>query len=225
MGPRRRRPASAEFVIIPLAVCGFGPMGGEPNNFKSRLRREIGSRRDAVSEEALARASRAVCGHVAATPEFRHAGAIVLYAARWCEIDPAMLVAAASREVSTYYPRVERDRLAFRQAARPELNPGRYGIPEPPVSAPALDAERRDVLILVPGMAFDRDGGRLGTGGGYYDRTLPHFPRARRIGLVLESCIVPHIAVEPWDVPMDAVATEQGIFIASHVAGVQSGDG
>jgi 5,10-methenyltetrahydrofolate synthetase len=75
------------------------------------------------------------------------------------------------------------------------------------VSANSLDA------VIVPGLAFDRVGNRLGRGKGVYDRflaTLP--PSTRRIGLIPSSLVVDRLPVEPHDVPMHAVVTELGVI-------------
>jgi len=68
-------------------------------------------------------------------------------------------------------------------------------------------------LVLVPGLAFDRTGRRLGRGGGHYDRFLPRLrPDCRRIGLCFEGQLVDAVPVEPWDQSVDAVATESGVY-------------
>ena len=91
----------------------------------------------------------------------------------------------------------------------PELKKGKFGIPEP--AAPVW-AEKNDLdLILVPGVAFDRYGNRLGRGGGFYDRLLPLYS-AKRIGICFEFQISDKIPAEPHDCRMDFLVTESKIL-------------
>ena len=91
----------------------------------------------------------------------------------------------------------------------------RYGIPEPDVSAPSrLRAEEMHV-VLVPLVAFDDAGNRVGMGAGYYDRAFG-FRRTEAappllVGVGYEFQRVPALAPQPWDVPLDAVLTERGL--------------
>lgn len=68
-------------------------------------------------------------------------------------------------------------------------------------------------VAIIPGAVFDRCGHRLGYGGGYYDRFLAASPRAVRIGLAFSSQITDHIPVQPHDIPMDILITEQEILM------------
>lgn len=88
------------------------------------------------------------------------------------------------------------------------LRQGAYGIPEPTEDMPVFPVEDID-LILVPGLAFDAAGRRLGRGKGYYDRFLQGFG-GKTVGVC--RCLLPQVPVEPHDVIMDAVVTADGIF-------------
>ncbi len=201
------------------------PMGEEADNPKSRLRRELGARRRRIPAGDLAGAGGVACGHLAATAEFRRARHVVLYAARVGEVDPRPLEAhAGASGAATYYPCVEGEQLAFRRAAFAELKPGRFGVPEPARAAPLLDPATDDIVVIVPGLAFDRRGGRLGTGRGYYDRALPALPGALRVGLALQAFVVDRIPTEPWDVPVHAIVTERGLIRADRDVGAPSGE-
>lgn len=94
------------------------------------------------------------------------------------------------------------------------LRPNRYGIPEPADRRYTLSGCDLDVVI-VPLVAFDQQGNRLGMGGGYYDRTFaPCRSRSRRpllIGWAHALQEVPELPARPWDIPLDGVVTEQGI--------------
>ncbi len=87
----------------------------------------------------------------------------------------------------------------------------RYGYRQPTVSAPVID-DGEVVAVCVPGLAFDRVGGRLGFGAGYYDRFLERLgPDIARIG-ISDGFIVDRLPVEAHDQPMTHLATEAGVF-------------
>jgi len=114
-----------------------------------------------------------------------------------------------------FYPRVTgKGTLAFyphREGDGWETGP--YGILEP--SNPAGDEPRLSGLdiVVVPGLAFDRRGNRLGRGFGYYDRFLGGLPEGvPRIGLAWAGQLVPGVPVDAWDVPVHALVTEEGVI-------------
>jgi 5-formyltetrahydrofolate cyclo-ligase len=138
----------------------------------------------------------------------RQPGILGVHAAMGSEIDPAAAAGkAAARGWTLAFPRVRGAApLAF-HAARPEsLVPGFKGIPEPE----ALLPEVRPDVLLVPLLAADPEGRRLGQGGGHYDRTLAalraHGPLLA-IGIAWDMQILPHLDAMPHDEPLDAVAT------------------
>ena len=87
-----------------------------------------------------------------------------------------------------------------------DLVPGAYGIPEPPAHFPAADKNSID-LIIVPGLAFDEKGGRMGRGGGYYDRFLKDYS-GFTVGLCPIGCKVDAVPRDSWD-----MAVHQVIFL------------
>ena len=127
------------------------------------------------------------------------------------EIDPGPLLRRlAGRGARVVLPVVVgRDApLVFREADPAcALAVDAAGLPCPPASAATFDPD----LILVPLLAFDRAGGRLGQGGGYYDRTLRAL-RARRpitaVGLAFAGQEIDHAPMGPFDEPLDAILTE-----------------
>ncbi|MCI1711110.1 MAG: 5-formyltetrahydrofolate cyclo-ligase [Chiayiivirga sp.] len=98
------------------------------------------------------------------------------------------------------------------------LQTNRYGIPEPVLATPAQFAPEAIDVVLVPLLAFDRRGARLGSGGGYYDRSFaflreqsrPARPLLVGVGYAFQQ--VGSLPVEPWDVALDYVATEEGMI-------------
>ena len=86
------------------------------------------------------------------------------------------------------------------------LIPERFGTMRP------TGPERRPTFLLVPLLAFDRTGARLGYGGGFYDRTLPLIPGRIAVGCAFAAQMVDEVPVGPYDICLDAVATENGVF-------------
>lgn len=94
-----------------------------------------------------------------------------------------------------------------------DLQPGYFDIPEPdPAKTSRVDGKEIDVVVL-PGSVFDIEGGRLGYGGGYYDRFLVNdAPQACRIGLAFELQVVPAVPLEPHDQRLDYLVTDERII-------------
>jgi 5-formyltetrahydrofolate cyclo-ligase len=103
--------------------------------------------------------------------------------------------------------------LDLAEAAPGELVPGPVRALEPPPGALAVNPGEVD-LVVVPAVAFDAQGHRLGRGGGYYDATLAVLPpRCFRAGLAFDLQIVPSLPLEPHDARVDAVVTESRVIL------------
>ena len=178
------------------------------------LRRDARARRDAMPADDRAAASARICVHATAALLARvPAGAVVaLYAAKASEVDLAALDAAlraAGRRVA--YPRVVADArpLGFAEATLDDLVAAPLGLREPAATAALLSAAEL-AAIVVPGVAFDRAGHRLGYGRGHYDATLAASRSAYAIGVAFDCQIVAPLDAEPHDVAVRAVITESG---------------
>lgn len=181
---------------------------------KSRLRREMEEQRRARAARDPQGAAQAVAARVEATPEFVAAACIALYAALPDELPTRPLFdLAVDSGKSVLFPRVVEDRrLEFAEVADWEkLRPGRYGVLEPAPDAPRVGLP---ALVCVPGLAFDREGNRLGRGGGYYDRTLADESRRRAavFGLAFELQVLNAVPGGAADQRVDAVVTERAIY-------------
>lgn len=109
-----------------------------------------------------------------------------------------------------FIPSFDETKSCYRMARyTPKLKKGKFDIPEP-VQPQWAQPDEMD-LILVPGTAFDRHGGRLGRGGGFYDRLLPLYS-SQRIGTACSFQMVESIPSEPHDIRMDALLTEKDFF-------------
>ena len=133
------------------------------------------------------------------------------YHAHQDEADPALLLKALARSgVHIAFPRVTAKDAALDFHLVPDgeiLSPGRYGIHEPLAHWPKVEP----ALLLVPLLAYDGQGSRLGYGGGYYDRTLAAWPQVRAIGIAYHGQRMDTLPHEPHDRRLDAILTEQGL--------------
>lgn len=167
----------------------------------------------------LAAASDAACRALAAMREFRAASTIMLFLATAEELDPAQASRAAllhGQEVAL--PRMDWDAKVIRpftvDSWPPRTERRRHGVPEP-VDGRAIDPGEIGVIV-VPGLAFDREGGRLGRGGGYYDRFLAQLhPGAFRVGFCLGAQVIERVPVDKHDARVHAVVSERGAIICS----------
>jgi 5-formyltetrahydrofolate cyclo-ligase len=133
---------------------------------------------------------------------------VALYRAFGDEIDPAPLGALlAERGHTLALPHVAADRTTMRFLAWHPDHPlftGAFGLSQPHEEAQKI----APTIILTPLVGFDRQGGRIGQGAGFYDRAFAALPGAVRIGLAWSVQEVAHLPLDPWDVPLHAVATE-----------------
>jgi 5-formyltetrahydrofolate cyclo-ligase len=188
----------------------------DPGDAKRRLRAAMSARRLALPPAERAAAGEAVARHMAAWEVFAAAPRLALYAALRGELPTAALASAArERGKELLWPRVDAaDRLEFAPCADPAaLVPGRHGVRVPAPDRPAVALEGSD-LVAVPGLAFDGRGGRLGRGGGHYDRAFPPGrPDAPRlVGLGYAFQLIGSLPRQPHDRLVDAVATPDGVL-------------
>lgn len=180
---------------------------------KSRLRHELRRRRQALSEPEQLTAANAAAENIRQMPGWADAERVALYLASDGEIDTAPLIALCLKLGSQVFLPVinSDDSLGFaRWTGKAELHPNRYGIGEPPGDAPRCIADELDIVIL-PLVGWDRHGGRLGMGGGFYDRTLAGVSGPLLVGLAHSIQEVEYIPREDWDIPLNFVVTEKAL--------------
>lgn len=170
-------------------------------------------RRRALSESERGAAGEAVARIACAVPEFERAARVAAYVALDDEVPTLAIldrVLASGRIL--LLPRVVAKRLEFAAVEDlASLRSSRFGVLEPPASSGALELVQDD-LVFVPGVAFDRCGGRLGRGGGHYDRAFPPAARAPvLLGVAFSFQIVDVVPVEPWDRRVDGIVSERGV--------------
>lgn len=188
---------------------------------KPAIRQQMRDRRQALDPATQTLASRRMAQRLRKQPEFQAATAIGAYLPNDGEIDPGPLVRAAQRlGKRIYLPALCGKQLVFVRY-RPGITPlyrNAYGIGEPRPLPAALVAPEQLDLVLVPLVAFDRQGHRLGMGGGFYDRSFAGQRRRqgqrkpRLFGLAHGFQYQPALPEDPWDVPLDGVATESRVL-------------
>lgn len=174
------------------------------------------AQRDALSETERAEKSQKITEAADAllARYTRRGDVVAMYAAKGSEVATTGLdEAARARELVVAYPRVIGDAtaLAFHPTTLGELVPARFGLREPTPDAPAIELARIAVFF-IPGLAFDRAGGRVGWGRGHYDATLAAAPDARRVGLAYDFQIVDDVPCEAHDMPLHAIVTEVATY-------------
>jgi 5-formyltetrahydrofolate cyclo-ligase len=180
---------------------------------KARLRRLLRERRRALTPGQQSAAARSIAARVAALPSWRQARRIALYLPADGEIDTAPIATAARRDGKGLFLPVIRDDDSLAFAGWEEntpLAPNRFGIPEPPADAAHCDPDELD-MICLPLVGWDRAGGRLGMGGGFYDRTLAGVAGVLLVGLAHACQEVETLPLQAWDVRLDYVATDDAL--------------
>lgn len=170
---------------------------------KKELRKLIRQRKAEHTAEEKAGMSARICRQVLADPHWAEANTVFLYHALTDEVDTTMLIDAAMHEGKTVLlPVIDGDdlRLKIHTGA---TQTGSYSIQEP--IGEEFTCYKEIALAIVPGMAFDKKGNRLGRGRGFYDRTLPKLAEAYKIGLCFPFQFLESIPSEAYDIKMDAV--------------------
>jgi 5-formyltetrahydrofolate cyclo-ligase len=184
---------------------------------KSEIRKRLIGQRNAIPREEIKEKSRAIHKKVMELEAVRLSSILMAYLSfgsevdldgliRWCWGEGKWVVVPVCRPEN-------RELTACRIDGFDELETCHYGIRAPkagllrPVEGGKID------VILVPALAFDRRGYRVGYGGGYYDRFLPEAPQAAKIGVAFACQIVEEIPADTYDVTVDRIVTEEGIII------------
>lgn len=181
---------------------------------KQGLRKAILARRRSLSAAEASSASHLVQQAFVATGEFVEARIVAIYAPIHNEVDTAEVMHAALASAKLLLlPAVCNDGLELRSISGPgELCRGAFGIPEPAAQCPVHSPEEAD-LFVIPGIAFDLSGRRIGYGKGYYDRALHHQEgKGKLVGFCYDFQLLERIAGEPHDVRMDIIITERRII-------------
>jgi 5-formyltetrahydrofolate cyclo-ligase len=177
---------------------------------KAALRKEVLARVRAMSPAERQEGSERIASRLQEQPLWRDAETVLLYASLGQEVDTWPLInAALSAGKHVGLPRYHRAERIYRACEISRLSedliPGQLGIMEPAEHCPELMLKGLD-LVVVPGVAFDWNGGRLGRGKGYYDRLLATV-RGMTCGLGYDEQLVAQIPVAPHDIRLNCILT------------------
>lgn len=170
----------------------------------------------AMDKKTISEKSRSACVRLSRQEEFHDAAVVMLYLNMPQELDVACITLRAWGEGKhVVVPKVNPDSRHMDaveiRSLDTDVAPGAFGIREP-ISPQAWPLEEID-LVIVPALAFDREGNRLGRGGGYYDRFLGDSRlRAIRCGICFDEQIVEDVPCDDHDVPMDMLVSEREVL-------------
>ncbi len=175
---------------------------------KDQVRAAARAARAQLTPERREAAAEAAAAQLLAVPELRAARRVLVYAPMPDELDPFLANREPSPLAQLVWPRVAdraAGKLTLHACAESELVTGGFGLREPRADAPQVALADIDV-VLVPGLAFDQAGYRVGYGKGYYDRLLAPAPESLlTIGLCFEETFYPEIAHDDHDIPVARV--------------------
>ncbi|HHV18194.1 MAG TPA: 5-formyltetrahydrofolate cyclo-ligase [Thermoanaerobacterales bacterium] len=184
---------------------------------KDRLRKKVIDERLQLPSEEVKRKSDRIMSNFFSMEDYKEAKVIMFYVDMRNEVmTKATINKAFNEEKRVVVPRVKKGYglLAIEIQSLEELSLGTFGVMEPPEKEEIL-LEDIDVVV-VPGVAFDRNGYRLGYGAGYYDNFLPKLRSdAKKIAVAFEMQLKDLIPIEPHDVKMDMIITEKSLHTFS----------
>ena len=198
-------------------------MMNTPDTEKASLRRHYTALRDALDPALRQEASQAIYDRLFALDIWQNATQICAYMSIRGEIDTLPIIRKALADgKSVALPctttGADEGQMVFRQLTLPmkQLEVGRFGIPEPPQTCPTLAvSQMQNTVMLLPALAFDRLGYRLGYGGGYYDRYLAQAKEQSisllGVGLVFDELVADTLPHHPHDIPAHLIITQRRI--------------
>lgn len=172
---------------------------------KQELRRAIRERKRAMTEEEIVKRSNALAEKFYNSPAYQAASTIYGYLPYNQEVRTVpMLQRALDEGKRVAVPKVYGEEMRFIYLEDlTQVSKGYAGIPEPIADAPVAEDQR--ALVLMPGLAFDPQGHRIGYGGGFYDRFLAQEPHHPTLALCYEFQMQAHLDTEEFDIPVDTV--------------------
>ncbi|MCI8483960.1 MAG: 5-formyltetrahydrofolate cyclo-ligase [Lachnospiraceae bacterium] len=179
---------------------------------KQQIRKVLKQKRDSLTKEQARKLSAEICGHIQCHQWFQQAETVCFYYPLGKE---ANLLSLAERALAqgkkAAFPKVNGKEMDFYQTASlKEFQEGCFHVMEPVGKRKIYE---KDALVLVPGLGFDTFGGRIGYGGGYYDRYFSRHPHSYKLGISYAGQLLETLCREPHDILMDGVVTEEGVFL------------
>ena len=179
------------------------------------LRQKILGIRRAMPPSTVKDVSKEVCDAVKNLDSFKNARTVASYMSCNGEVDPIFLESDKSKIFT--FPVVQEDGTLIFVKPNGDFRRGSFGIPEPE-NGIEIEISQIDI-VLVPLVAADSEGNRLGHGGGYYDKTFAIERNSKRpllVGLAHDFQIVEKLEVNSWDVPMDLLITQSRVFLSEN---------
>jgi 5,10-methenyltetrahydrofolate synthetase len=184
---------------------------GEKYGRKKVIRKQVFAARKAHTDQQIDDWSRKIAETVTALPEYSNSRRILAYADYNHEVMTKYIIEAAwndGKEVAV--PKVVgQDMVFYKLTDFAQLEKGYFGIPEP---ARGEIVQWEEALMIMPGVAFDRQNHRVGYGGGFYDRFLEKHPYITRVAVAFEFQMMSEVPVEPTDISPEIIVTEKEIY-------------
>lgn len=186
----------------------------DARNYKKELRRIFLKTRSELAAEDIIEKSAKIMSRLFSLSEFRGAKTIMFYVDAKNEVKTRdAITRALSEGKRVVVPKVKKGYglLAIEIKSLDELSPGTFGILEP-AGEKGISPEEID-LVVVPGVAFDKRGNRMGYGAGYYDSFLPKLrPEVKKVAVAFEIQVTDSLPAEEHDVKMDMIITENTLY-------------
>ncbi|MDD1723539.1 MAG: 5-formyltetrahydrofolate cyclo-ligase [Methanospirillum sp.] len=183
---------------------------------KEKIRAELRERRWAIPASLRETKSRKICRHLADVVEEDET--VLVYCAKEPEVETCWFIDhLLEEEIDVVVPVIEKEEISLRLSyirTRDVLSPSTFQVPEP--VGWEIPAESDTITTaVIPMLGFDRNGGRIGYGAGYYDRFLSEQTHIRTIGIAYSQQELPSIPVQKHDIRMDMIITDESVISLS----------
>jgi len=179
---------------------------------KKSIRQILRQRKDSMNPDDRLEKSKMICRHL--LKQIRDGETVMIYTSKEKEVNTVSLITTLlKRGNPVIVPVIVKEDISLRLSYLQDLSslvPSTFGVPEPIGSEIPATGDDVDTIIL-PMHGFDRTGGRIGYGAGYYDRFLAKNPNLRKIGIAFSCQEYENLPVDENDIPMDYIITEEGI--------------
>jgi len=180
---------------------------------KKELRKKLKAQRNALTTEEVQHSSTLVCKHILESKAYKKAQYLLGYLAFGKELNVDIVLEQALKDGKRVYVPNIISATEFEAVELSDMHGfrlDRFGIRSVPEPLRVLDPAKLD-LVLVPAVAFSRDGNRMGMGAGFYDRFLLKCPQAVKLGLAYKALLQEILPTDKYDVPLKYLVTEEGI--------------
>ncbi len=179
---------------------------------KSRIRKVLRERKESMDPKDRLEKSRIICRHLMRL--IMDGETVMVYTSKEKEVNTVPLITSLlQRKNPIVVPIIVKEDVSLRLSYLRSLSvlvPSTFGVPEPIGSEIPVNPGDVDTIIL-PMLGFDRSGGRIGYGAGYYDRFLEKNPNLKKIGIAFACQEIEKLPVDENDSPMDCIITEDGV--------------